>query len=61
MITVDLWLLGFLVIPALSVFFCRVLRLAQGERAEEIVFGVFTGLILDLLYGIVLLYFRKRK
>lgn len=50
-------LLLYLLIPVLSVCICRLLRLAQGEANEEIVFGVMLGLVLDAILGIVLRFF----
>ena len=51
----------FFLLPLLSVAGCRLLRLAQGERNEEIVFGLLLGLLLDLLYGAVLAVWHWRK
>ena len=51
----------FFLLPLLSVAGCRLLRLAQGERNEEIVFGLFFGLLLDLLYGAALAAWHWRK
>ena len=48
--------LMFLIIPFLSVFICVIFRLAQGEKNEEIVFGVMVGVVLDLIYSIILLF-----
>ncbi|MBQ9759869.1 MAG: hypothetical protein IJW16_00810 [Clostridia bacterium] len=47
--------LPFVLIPVLTVCFSVLLRLAQGEKSEEIIFGIMLGLVLDLLYGIALL------
>ena len=45
----------FIIIPFLSVVLCVVFRIAQGEKTEEIVFGVMLGIVLDFIYSIVLL------
>lgn len=52
--------LMFVIIPSLSVFICLVFKVAQGEKVEEIVFGIMVGIVLDLIYLIILLL-RKRK
>ena len=39
-----------IIIPMISVLLCMVFRLAQGEKNEEIVFGVMVGIILDFIY-----------
>lgn len=44
-----------LLIPIISVLLCRAFRLAQGEKNEEIVFGVMVGIAIDLIYSIILL------
>ena len=41
--------LMFVIIPSLSVFICRVFKVAQGEKVEEIVFGIMVGIVLDLI------------
>ena len=53
--------LMFLIIPFLSVFICVVFRLAQGEKNEEIAFGVMVGVVLDLIYSIILLLMDKKS
>ena len=49
----------FVVIPVFSVLLCMVFRIAQGERTEEIVFGIMLGIVLDFIYSIVLLITNK--
>lgn len=44
-----------LLIPIISVLLCMAFRLAQGEKNEEIVFGVMVGIAIDLIYSIILL------
>lgn len=51
----------FIIIPLLSVLFCRVLKIAQGEKNEELVIGIMIGLILDLIYFIVLSVIEKHR
>lgn len=52
--------LMFLIIPVVSVLICVLLRLAQGEKTEEVVFGIMLGLAFDFIYLIVLLIFKKK-
>lgn len=52
--------LMFVIIPSLSVLICLMFKFAQGEKVEEIVFGIMLGLVLDLIYLIILLI-TKRK
>ena len=52
--------LMFVIIPSLSVLICLIFKFAQGEKVEEIVFGIMLGIVLDLIYLIILLL-RKRK
>lgn len=52
--------LMFLIIPVVSVLICVLLRLAQGEKTEEVVFGIILGLVFDFIYLIVLLIFKKK-
>lgn len=48
-------------IPIVTVSISRLLRLAQGEKNEEIVIGVFIGVIIDLLLAIVHAFIRQKK
>ncbi len=41
--------LCYIVIPALLAYFCVVFELAQGEKTEEIPFGIMAGLAVDLV------------
>lgn len=52
--------LMFLIIPLVSVLVCVLFRLAQGEKTEEVVFGIMLGVVLDLIYLIALLIIKKR-
>lgn len=36
-------------------------RVAQGEKTEEIVFGIMVGILLDLIYAIVLLFANRKS
>ena len=36
-------------------------RLAQGEKTEEIVFGVMLGIVLDFIYAIGLLFVNGKN
>lgn len=53
--------LMFIIIPFLSVIYNIVFETAQGERTEEIAFGIIVGLVLDLIYAIVFLIMRKKE
>ena len=63
-INVLMYLL-FIIIPVISVLFCISFKLAQGEKNEEIVFGIMVGLVLDFIYSIILLsvslFINKKK
>lgn len=52
--------LMFFLIPVASILLCVLSRLAQGEKTEEAVFGIMLGLVLDFIYLIVLLIFKKK-
>ena len=39
----------YVVIPIITVFLCRLLKVAQGEKNEEIVFGI----LLDIIFFII--------
>ena len=52
--------LMFLIIPLVSVLVCVLFRLAQGEKTEEVVFGIMLGVVLDLIYLVALLIIKKR-
>lgn len=43
----------YVVIPIITVFFCRLLKVAQGEKNEEIVFGIMLGILLDIIFFII--------
>lgn len=49
----------YILIPFLSVLICRLLKLAQGEKNEEIVFGLMIGIILDLILSVIILIRNK--
>ena len=52
--------LMFLIIPLVSVLVCVLFRLAQGEKTEEVVFGIMLGVVLDLIYLVALLIIKKK-
>lgn len=52
--------LMYFVIIILSVVLCMTFEIAQGERNEEIVFGVMLGIVLDFVYSIILLFINKK-
>ena len=43
----------YIVIPIIAVFLCRVLKLAQGEKIEEIIGGIMLGIFLDIILCII--------
>ena len=43
-----------------SVILCMAFRIAQGEKAEEILFGIMLGIVLDFMYSIVLLFMNRK-
>ena len=48
----------YIVIPIITVFLCRLFKAAQGEKNEEIVFGIMVGILLDIIFFII---GRERK
>ena len=44
-----------IIIPALSVAVCVLFRVAQGEKTEEILFGVLVGFAVDIVYLVILI------
>lgn len=53
--------LMFIIIPFLSVILCMTFRIAQGEKTEEIVFGIMVGIVLNLIYSIVFLLVDRKS
>ena len=51
--------LPFLIVPIVSIFSCLVFNVAQGEKSEELVIGIFLGIILDFIYAMFLLALKK--
>lgn len=43
----------YVLIPIITVFLCRLLKVAQGEKNEEIVFGIMLGILLDIVFFII--------
>lgn len=43
----------YIIIPIITVLLCRLLRVAQGEKNEEIVFGIMVGILIDIIFIIV--------
>ena len=52
--------LMFFIIPLVSVLVCVLFRLAQGEKTEEVAFGIMLGFVLDLIYLIALRIIKKK-
>ena len=42
--------LFYIIIPIIVVFLCRILEVAQGEKNEEIIFGIMLGIFLDIIF-----------
>ena len=40
----------YIVIPIITVFVCRLLKVAQGEKNEEFVFGIMMGILFDIIF-----------
>lgn len=53
--------LMFILIPVLSVSICVLFRLAQGEKTEEIAFGIMVGILLDIIYSFILLWMTRKS
>lgn len=53
--------LAFAIIPMISVSMCRIFKLAQGEKNEEIVIGIFFGIVLDFIYSICLCFINENS
>ena len=56
--------LFYIAIPIIAVFLCRILKVAQGEKNEEIISGIMIGIFLDIIFCIidgVIDKFKKRK
>ena len=51
----------YIFIPIISVCLSRLLRIAQGEKNEEIVYGIMLGIALDIILCIVFWVFAKMK
>ena len=45
--------LFYIVIPIIAVFLCRILKVAQGEKNEEVIFGIMLGIFLDIIFYII--------
>lgn len=58
---VNLLYLMYLIIPFVTVLICRLLKFAQGEKNEEIVIGVFIGVIIDLFLAVVHALTRQKN
>ena len=45
--------LFYIVIPIIAVFLCRILKVAQGEKNEEVIFGIMLGIFLDIIFYVI--------
>ncbi len=45
--------LFYIVIPIIAVFLCRILKVAQGEKNEEVIFDIMLGIFLDIIFYII--------
>lgn len=43
----------YVIIPILTVFLCRLWKVAQGEKNEEIIFGIMLGILLDIIFFMI--------
>lgn len=43
----------YIIVPILTVFLCRLWKVAQGEKNEEIIFGIMLGILLDIIFFII--------
>ena len=43
----------YIVIPIIAVLLCRILKIAQGEKNEEFIFGIMLGILLDIIFYII--------
>ena len=50
----------YILIPVFSVIFCRLFEAAQGEKNEEIIFGIMCGIVMDLIYYIIRYAIKKQ-
>jgi len=51
----------FIIVPIFSVILCMAFKIAQGEKTEEIVFGVMLGIVLDFIYAILLMFINRKS
>lgn len=52
---------AYILIPILAILVCRGLRVAQGEKNEEIIIGIMAGNFLNVIYVVVLTVLAKFK
>ena len=45
-----------ILIPVVSVALSLLLRIAQGERLEEVLFGIIVGIVLDIIYCLYIVF-----
>lgn len=50
----------YILIPVFSVIFFRLFEVAQGEKNEEIIFGIMCGFIIDLICYIIRYVIKKQ-
>ena len=51
----------YIAIPFVIALLFRLFRLAQGEKLEEIVSGIFVGILIDFILSIIFLLAEKRR
>ena len=44
----------YIAIPIIAVLICRFFKVAQGEKNEEVIFGIMIGILIDLIAAIIL-------
>lgn len=52
---------AYILIPILAILVYRGLRVAQGEKNEEIIIGIMAGIFLNVIYVVVLTVLAKFK
>lgn len=48
-------------IPIIMIIICRLCKVAQGEKVEEIIAGIMAGIFIDFVISIFILIAKIRK
>ena len=51
----------YILIPFITICLFRILKVAQGEKNEEIVVGIMIGILIDVIYAIFNYFISKGK